>query len=205
MEPVVNIGCAHIVMLQIIRMFPHINVQKKGHAVQGRCVLVGSGDDLKPSAVRDQPCITRTEYGEGSLFKLRFKILRTFELERHFIEEPGGLTGGARFFHTVKIEPMIEYASGVIAYRNLEMLRQTAPARQELFQRKLLKRGILIQKFVQIIYISLEMPVMVKAHCLFIDIWFQRIVSIREWCVYKWIEIVHGTPCIGIIRFLHYF
>lgn len=70
------------------------------------------------------------------------------------------------------------------------MAGETPPYGEKLFQRKLLKSGIFFQKPVEIIDICLEMTVVMKVHCLFIDKGFETIVQVRKRSIYERIIIV---------------
>ncbi len=70
------------------------------------------------------------------------------------------------------------------------MAGETAPYGEELFQRKLLERGILLQKMIEIINICLEMAVVMKVHRFFVDEGFKSVVTVWEGSVYEWIIIV---------------
>ena len=66
---------------------------------------------------------------------------------------------------------------------------------QESLQRKRLILRIIFQDPVQIVHISLKMPVMVQHHGSGIDIRLQGIVSIGERRVYKRIVFVQRLTC----------
>ena len=76
-------------MLQIIRVFPHINIEKERAGIQGRSILVFGCDDLQASSVEEEPCIAGTKYGKGRLLELCPEIFQAAELAGHCFEEPG--------------------------------------------------------------------------------------------------------------------
>ena len=56
-EPVVNICGAQIIVLQIICVFPYVNIQDECVGMAYRCVLIRRSHNLEHSAVRYKPCI----------------------------------------------------------------------------------------------------------------------------------------------------
>ena len=96
-----------------------------------------------------------------------------------------------RRFQPVKIEPVIIYASRIVLKRRLKMAGESAPHGEQLFQRTVLQRRMLLQKTIQVVNVCLEMPVMVKMHCFFIDKRFECIIGVRQGSVDKRIIVVH--------------
>ena len=94
-------------------------------------------------------------------------------------------------FHPVKIEPVIIYTSRIVFKRSLEMAGEPAPHSEQLFQRIVLQRRILLQKTIQVVNICLKMTVMVKMHCLLIDKRLECIIVVWEGSVDKRIIVVH--------------
>ena len=79
-EPVVDICGPQVIMLEIIRVFPDVNVQDESPEMDDRSILVRGRHDPESSAVGDEPCIAGTKDRKSSVFKLRAKILRAAEL-----------------------------------------------------------------------------------------------------------------------------
>ena len=93
--------------------------------------------------------------------------------------------------HSVKIEPVIIYASRVVLKRRLKMAGKPSPHGEQFLQRIFLQRRILFEKVVQIIDVCLEMAVVVKTHCLLIDKRFKCVISVWEGRVDKRIIVIH--------------
>lgn len=67
---------------------------------------------------------------------------------------------------------------------------------QELLKRESLKRRPFFQQFVEVVDISLEMPVVVEMHGFLVYERLQGVVRIGERRVYKRIEIIHRIPVV---------
>lgn len=177
-------------MFQIIGVLPHINIEDESPGVQEGCILIRRRGDLQAATVQHQPGVTGSEDGEGCRFKLCPEIFLTSKLPGHCLEKPGGEAGRAGGSYAVKVETVVVYAACVIAQWGLKMAGETAPYGEKFFQRKLLERRIFLQKLIEVVDICLEMAVVMKVHCLFIDEGLETIVQVWKRSIYERIIVV---------------
>lgn len=141
-EPVVNVSGPYIVVLQIIRMLPHIYVQYRYLSPYQRSILVGCGSYPEFISVKHEPCIARSENGQGSLLELRLKIIKGAELPIYHMRETAFGDLIARRSHSIEKETVVVNAARVVPNRDLQRLRQTGPAAQKSLKRHVLKHWI---------------------------------------------------------------
>ena len=166
-------------MLQIIRVFPHIQREQGAQPRCQRGVLVGGRDDFQPPGGIRQPRIARPEYRQRGFFKKLFKALHAAEPRADLRFQAASLPR-VRRRHPLKKEPVIIHPARIAAHRYTQTLRQVFCADDQLFQRKLLQPRLICKHGVQIVDIGFEMPVMVQAHGFFVQKRFQRVGRIRQ-------------------------
>ena len=81
LQPVLDIISAFVVMLQIIGMLPHVNIQEGIHIHGQRGILICSCDNVRiPEGVDHQPCVSGSKYGQSCLGQYLLKYIQAFIL-----------------------------------------------------------------------------------------------------------------------------
>ena len=88
-----------------------------------------------------------------------------------------------------KVEQVVVNSAAVISYRCLDLLRKAGNIVKKLFQRPIMKTGVISQRLVEIVNVSLKMTVVVKLHGLFINIGFECLIGVWQRGIGEWIMI----------------
>ena len=117
-KPVMDIIASHIIILEIIGMFPYIDTENG--PVAGRkkgALIVGGAECQLIILIQYQPGISGAEYREGSSSKQVLKIFKTAELPCNEICQLPGRLGVITFFQQRKIKDMVVRTSCIVQDR----------------------------------------------------------------------------------------
>ena len=181
-------------MFQVIGMLPDINVQKRKHIHRPGGVLICRCYDLRISkGIDHEPGISGAEDGKCGFRKLLLKSLIVVKDRVQIGLKGKWRLSGAGILQIHKIKNVVIHTACIVTDTGLYFGRQRVNTDQQLLKGQRLVLRILRQNIIQLINIGLQVPVVVKAHGLCVDIRFHPVIFIGQRWIYKRIFFIQNV------------
>ena len=125
MEPVFNIVGSPVIVLQVIGMFPHIQIQDRALSLGEGSILVSTPGNGQSVPAQYQPGIAGAENIQSCFFEAGFKVIQTLEGPGNQAGEAGAGGHILMVSHALEEKAVIIDTSGIVFKRCLQGGRKT--------------------------------------------------------------------------------
>src|SRR5712691_6383591 len=178
--PGVDVIGPAVLILQVVRVFPHVDAEDDLLPFHQRAVLVRGAFDHELATLIDHPRPAAAEAADTGLLQLLLELVETAErrVDRGG-DRPARLAARLRR-HDLPEHGVVDMAAAVVAHCGADVLRHGVDAAQQILGALRLQFGMLVQRRVQIGDVRVVMLPVVNLHRLLVDVRFERIGRVRK-------------------------
>ena len=148
--PSLDVIAAHVLIFQVVSVFPNINTQYGFGAEHKRGVLIRSRIDSELAILDDKPSPPGTEAAKSSGGEFFLKAREGSESRSDGSTKIASWLATAALLHLRPEERMVPVAAGIVAHRAADVLRDGVETLQKVFKRLGLEIGVAIKRLVQV-------------------------------------------------------
>ena len=186
-------------------MFPDIHWYDRTEPLLQRRILVGGGNDAQLSVfIGYKPGPARAEPAQCGVLELCFHRVIGAEIPVDGFGQPAGrfliLVGTER----LKIQIVIIDAARIVVNGCADIFGKLASVLDQFFQCPAVVAGIILKCLIQIVHIGLKVLVVMNHHGFFVDVGFQRVITVwkrrefkRVTVIEQWFRILSLTAVVG--------
>src|SRR5262245_11415673 len=165
-----------VLILQVVRVLPHVDAENRLLAVHQRTVLVRAALDHQLSALIDHPRPAAAEAARAGFVDL---VLEGIEAAERAGDRAGRRTAGVRA-HDLPEHRVVGMAAAVVAHRRANVFGYRVDVAQQILDALGLQLGVLLQRSVEVRDVCVVMLAVMNLHRLLVDVRFERVRRVRK-------------------------